>query len=432
MSSATNWGGFLKRRYGKFSDPMASPNTLADYMEFVPRDQRPGDTYEFPVNLGLEHGVTFDNTRTAFTLLGAVDSKNLPARLRGSAINMQGVLPRDMIAAMSNGASDGGDSGGSYFDGVDAKVVALAKGAEFYREVALHYGPGSATAAAANIGIVSTIVSGTNLGAGGPIVCDLTKASWSAGLWNLMVGGLVDIYETDGTTLVESDVSVTAVNTSLNRVTLAKSGVTTDVDATDKILPRSSKGKACYGVQAILENAGDMFEISAATYPQWKALSFSAGGAMDRAKIMQLAARLQQNGLKSGGKLFVNANTFADLAEEANELQRFVGNERGSVTFQGQENLAYKTPAGVIEVAVDMIMKQSIAFMIAKGVGKRVGSTDNTFRTQGSREWFFQELEGKAGAQLQCFSNQAPLLEIPYWCAEVTGLVNSGDTSPSA
>lgn len=430
MSSAANWEGFLKRRYGRFADPLPSPNTFADWMEFIPREMRPGDTYEFPVALGIEHGVTHDNTRTAFTLLGAKDSVALPARLRGAAINMQGRIPRDMLAAMGNGASNGGDGGGSYFDGLDAKVMALAKGGEFYREIALHYGPGSAAAAAANIGVANNVISGTNFGAGGPVVVELTKASWSAGLYNLMVGGYVDIYQADGTTLVESDVEVTGVPAAAtNRIRLAKSGVTTMIDPTDIIVARGAKGKSCYGVQAILENVGTMFEINAGTYPQWNAVKYAVGGPLTRAKILGLAARLQQNGLKKGGKVFVNANAFADLAEEANDQRTDFGPD--AVIQQGAENLLYKTPAGVFEVAVDMIMKQSIAMFMARDVGKRVGSTDNTFRTQGSREWYFQELENAAGAQLQCFSNQAPVLEIPYHCAILTGVVSTADTAPS-
>jgi hypothetical protein len=430
MSSFANWQGLAKRRYGKFVDPLPSPNTFADFMDFVPKDQRPGDTYEFPVRLGLEHGVTHDVSRTAFTLLGSKDSVALPARLRGAAINMQGRIPRDVLAAFNNGVSNGGDGGGSYMDAIDAKVLGLAGGGELYREIALHYGPGTG-AAAANIGVCSTVVSGTNFGSSGPMVVDLTRASWSAGLWNLMVGAYVDVYAANGSTLKESEVEVTAVDPSHNRVTLSKSGVTTDIDPTDIILPRGSKGKSCYGAQAILENTGSLFELDAAVYPQWRAIQIAIGGALTRAKIMALAAKLQQNGVKKGGKLFVNANTFADLAEEANQLQRFNENT-ASVKRQGAENLEYKTPAGVIEVAVDMIMKQSIAMFFATGVAKRVGSTDLTFRTQGSREWFFQELENAAGAQLQMFSNQAPICEIPYHCAILSTISNTGDTLPSA
>lgn len=400
-------------------------------MEFIPQEQRPGDTYEFPVNLGLEHGVTFDNTRTAFDLLGAKDSVVLPARLMGSAINMQGRIPRDMLAAMGNGASNGGDGGGSYFSGLDAKVMALAKGGEFYREIALHYGPGGAAAAASNIGVVSTVISGTNLGAGGPMVVELTRASWSGGLYNLMVGGYVDIYQADGTTLVAADVEVTGVPApGTNRIRLAKTGSAAVVAGTDVIVPRGSKGKACYGMQAILENTGTLFEINASTYPQWNAVKYPIGGPMLRAKILGMAALLQENGLKRGGKLFLNAKAFADLAEEANDQRTDFGPD--AVIRQGAENLMYKTPAGVIEVAVDMIMKQSLGMFIARDVGKRVGSTDNTFRTQGSREWYFQELENAAGAQLQCFTNQAPVLEIPYHCAILTGIASTGDTIPTA
>jgi len=411
----------LKRRYGPLVDPLPSPNTMAEHLPFE-TGKALGDDFQVTVKLGLEHGVTRDNTRTAFTLMGAVDSVTKPARLAGSSINIQGRIPREMLAAMSNGNE------ASYGEGLDTKVVGLAAGLEFHREIDLHYGCGSAAAAAANIGVISTIVSGANLAA--PIVADLTRASYSAGIWNLMVGGIVDILQADATTVRAAEVTVTAVNHSFNRVTLFKTGSAVLPVATDILVPRTGRTLSCYGVQAILENTGSMFGISAATYPQWKALQFAVGGAMTRAKIMSVGARLRQNGLRRGGKMFVNANTFADLAEEGNTLFREL--EAKTIRVQGAENIQYKTACGIVDVAVDDVMKQGIWMFLGNKVGRRVGSTDNTFTLPGSRKWFFQELENAAGAQLQGYMNQAPLLDIPYHCAIGTGVTNTADTSPSA
>jgi len=432
MSSAANWQGHLRRRYGGIINPLPEPDSLSALLSFIPKSKRPGDTYEKNVTLGIEHGVTFDNTRTSYSFNSAKDSVSLPARLRGSSISVISRIPRDMLHALQTL-----DRTNSDMTGLDSKVEMTARGAEFYRELAMHYAPGPDSTALANIGVVSTIVSGTNLGAGGPIVCDLTRASYSAGIWNLMVGGYVDIVESDGSTVVETDVEVTAVSHANNRITLSKSGVTTDVDATDIILPRGSLALSCVGVQAILENTGSLFEIDAAVYPQWQAISYASGGAMTKAKVLALGARLEENGLKSGGWLKVNAKTFSDLAEEASDLQRFTSNGGTSdVKKLGASALEYKTGCGVIRVETDLIMKQSIGMFIGKGmdgkaVGCRVGSTDNTFEQPGDRN-IVHKLEGSAGSQIECYSNQAPLIEIPYHCAIVTGITNTGDTTPSA
>lgn len=424
MSSYTNWQGYLKTRYGAFSDPLPSPNTIADFVPFMTAEKI-GDLFQFPVRLGLEHGVTRDDTRSAFSLSGALDSVVLPAQISGSSINMEGTIPRPMQAAMAAGNM------ASYDQSMDAKILGLAGGGELNREIDLHYGVGPGATVSDNIGVISTVVSGTNLGSSGPIVCDLTSASWSAGLWNLMVGAEVDIYDPDLSTPVETHVTVTAVSVANNRLTLSKTGSTALPATSDIIVPRDGLGNSCYGLNAILSNSGSLFNISAATYPQWKALSYAVSGAMTRAHVLAFAARLQQNGLKEGGKLFLNANAVADLIEEASDYQRY-NNNTDSVKVQGAENVTYKTPAGLIEVATDMIMKQSLGMFLANENGKRVGTTDLTFRLPGSDDWFYQELESSAGSKLQMYSEQGIILTKPYHNALLTGISSTGDTDPSA
>jgi hypothetical protein len=427
MSTAANWDGILTRRYGPLKNPTPPVNTYAERFPFIKKGMRGGDEFQHTIVTQLEHGVTRDNTRTSFNLAGAKDGKTAPARLRGSTINMQAEIPRDMLVAGMNG----GTISGEFEDALDLKVLGLLEGAEFSRELDLHWGVGSGAAAATNIGVVSTIVSGTNLGAGGPIVCDLTRASWAAGIWNKMLGAYVDIYEADHTTLVAAEVEVTGVDTTLNRVTLAKSGSAADVDATDVIVPRLGLGMSCYGMGPILANTGSLFGINAATIPAWRAVAFSAAGAMTRAKILRMAARLNQNGLTTGGILFANGNTFGDLAEELSALQQYT-NDKQKAWRAGPSQLMYQTNCGDIEVINDPFMKQGEAHFFAKDQGIRVGSSDITTETPGSTKWHFEQIPGKAGASLQAYACQAPLLELPFLCARVSGLTNGADTTPSA
>jgi hypothetical protein len=76
-------------------------------------------------------------------------------------------------------------------------------------------------------------------------------------------------------------------------------------------------------------------------------------------------------------------------------------------------------------------MKQGIAMFIAKDVLKRVGSSDLTFSLPGTNQWFYQELSNQAGSEIRIFSNQAPIIEIPYYCMEFTGIANTGDIASS-
>jgi hypothetical protein len=424
MSSYANWQPNFKQRYGKFINPLPAENTLADYSEFVEQEARPGIAYNFPVQVSLEHGQTHNVDGSAFALNNAVDSVLQNAQVDGATILVRGQIPYDVIAKGKNGAANG-NSGGAFWKPIDLKTKGLMQSGELYRELAMMYGPGTAAAALSNLGVVALSVSGANLAA--PQVVRLTAATWGPGIWNNMINALVDIYQSDGTTLRESNVIVQAVTSSTQtRLQLFKTASVAVVAANDIILPAGARTRSCIGVQPILENAATMFGISGATYPMWRALTYSVGGAMSRAKLLQGMARIYTNGLTKGGKLFVNGMTFAELAEEADALQRYTANT-DEVKRQGVENLEYKSPVGTVNVALHRYMKQGIAMFIARDVLKRVGSTDLTFSLPGTNQWFYQELSNNAGSEIRVFSNQAPIIEIPYYCMIFTGISNTGD-----
>lgn len=424
MSALVNIQALLKRRYGPYINPIPSIETFAALAKFRTAE-RVGENYNFPVQLGLEHGVTHNLDGTAFTLNSAVDSVVKNAQLDGATIMLIGNIPYDVVAKMSAGQE------GSYMEAVDYKVSSMMEGGELYREIALLYGPGSGATALTELAVINASVSGVDLDPGQ--VVNITQATWSAGLWNHMVGALVDVYQADGATLRAADVTVQAVpDASINRLTLFKSGSAAVVAATDKILARGAHAKSCVGVQAILENQTTLFGIDAAVYPQWQAVQFSAGGAsspMTVAKLAQLFSRLKNNGAKGGGTYLCSASQFAQFTDELDALDRYI--QPMDIKQTGMSTLTIKSPIGPVTVQIHEYMKQGIAMFFCTGKARRIGATDLTYRLGLSREWFWKELDSAAGSQMRIYSHQSPVLEVPYWCAIVISIESDGDTAPA-
>jgi len=430
MASFASVQGMFKQRYGRWIDPLPDEHTLADFGDFIPSENRPGLGYNFPVLTGLELGQTANVDNSAFALNAPVDSTVLNANLDGATIMLQSVVSYDTIYKSLNGTGNG-SSGGAYKTALDQTVQAMLQGAAMYRELALAYGPGTSAAVASNIGVVGGSVSGANLGA--VQVVYLTEASWIPGLWIIAASGgagntgmRVDVYQADGTTVRETEVIVRSrPSTTQTRLTLYKASSAATVAANDRIVPFGWRTKSAFGLEAIYNNTGTIFGIDASSVAPWRCMTFSAGGAMSRAKIMAMAAAVSINGVKNGGKLFVCAPTFADMAEEANALQRYTGNT-DKVKRQGASQLIYETAAGQVEVVVYQYAKQGQAFFISGDNFRRVGSTDLTMRPiGGGAEAFFQHMPSNAGASLRIFSNQAPVFEMPYRNFLITGIQNN-------
>lgn len=425
MAALASITGNFKQRYGRWIEPLPDEHTLADFGDFIPQETRPGLGYNFPVLTGIEHGQTANLDGSAFAINPAVDSQVLNANLDGATILIQSVVSYDVIYKSLNGAGNG-SNGGAFKTALDQAVQAMLMGGGLYRELALAYGPGSATALASDLGVVGASISGANLAA--TQVVTLTQSTWIPGLWILATGMKVDIYQTDGSTVRATNVTVTArPSTTLTRLSLFQASPgTAVVAANDRIVPFGWKSQSCFGLEAIYNNAGTLFNINAATVAPWRCLVFGAGGVLTRAKILGYAAQIAVNGTRTGGRLFVCSATFALLSEEFNQLQRYTRNNDAAKTI-GTSSISYETAAGLIEVVVYQYAKQSQAMFIASDNFRRVGSTDLTMRPIGQgAEGFFTHLTDRSGAQMKVFSNQAPVFEMPYRNFLITGIVNTG------
>lgn len=429
----------FKKRFGPWENPLPEENTLADEFEFETRAQRQGGTYAFPILVSQEQGLTLQTDGGTNATNAAIDAVVKEAQIDGSEIITVSDMSSNELARSSNGASQGaGGDSSAYYEIADLKMEQNQLLGSRVREIQLAWGAGTATAIAADIGVVNASISGANLGANQ--VVNLTRASWINGLWPKMQNALVDIYQADGSTLRDSSVNVvTLTSVTQNRIQLFKTGSANTVAANDRIVLVGARTKSCYGIQAIGENTGTLFNIDALANIVWRVYQYTSFGAPTRAKIMTLATRMSAYGVKNGGKLFCASAMLSDLIEEMELTHHFetVGSDLApKAKRQGTTAIVYTTPAGDIQVTVHPYWKQGFAFfhgnkMNGKGKnGKRIGSTDFTY-DENKGGMMFRALEGFTGARIRGYSHQAPILTVPWHCAWISGITSNADTLPS-
>lgn len=425
MSNLTNWLPNYKQVYGDFTDPHPTEDTLQSDLKFVAKESREGQAFNVPVVVSLEQGITPDVSGDAFALRPSRGSVIKNAQVNGATLLMTGDIPYDAMLRSKNGTGNG-RQGNAFKDAFELKSVGLMEQMEHFVEASLLYGCGTSAAIGADIGVVQATVVGASLNAGQ--TCPITIQSWAPGFWARMTNGLVDVYAANGTTVIETQVVVTAVNPDYDpagspvapNLLLTKSGSAAVVAVGHRIVPSGWAQTSCVGLETQLKNTGTLFGIPANTYSVWKPVRYSnASGTLSRLKILALMARMFPNGTRNGGNLYVSPPVFADLAEEADTLQRFVSEEE--VKIQGANKLLYKSPAGVVTVKLHAMMKYGQAMFIPKGAAERVGSSPTTFRGEGD-EWFFLELPSNAGSQIRAISNQSPFVRMPNRCAFISNI----------
>jgi len=287
---------------------------------------------------------------------------------------------------------------------------------------------------ASNIGTVKTTSTAVNTS---PSVF-LSKASFIRGLWPSMKNALVDIYQSDGTTLRAGNVQVLGVptqnktqvrfgvSTVTNMATVNPSAVIT---AGDVIVPAGWRLNSCLGIEGIMKTTtGTLFNLDITNIAQCKTPTFDAlNGPLSRKLIREFGAMVADNGSTEGGDLMVAASAYASLAEDFAALNR--DTTKGGEKLQGESGLKFETPAGIINVRTWPLAKQGQGMYFAKTANAyRAGTTDNTMRPiKGLNEGFLTPLIDKSGCQSVMYSNQAPFIEQNWHNFFVQNIVSSGD-----
>jgi hypothetical protein len=432
-------------RYGAFLNPLPQQNTFREFLKFAKSSDKSGKQFRYPIQSAISHGMTTDRTGTAFSLNAARPGTEVEAILDGTDLIVRETFPYSAMLKARNGTSLQGDAA-AYWDPMDKVMMTTLRSMELYNELMLMYGPGPTTTGLSNIGVIATtpVFAGTgpNYGSATHPIVQLTQATWAAGIWNNMgsgggtsSGALVDIYQSDLTTLRVADVQIEGVvDPSKCQVQMFKSGSAVAVAATDVILPKGWINTTSVGVGGILRNTGTFANVSAATNPFWRARSIDlASSAMTASKFLAITAKLMSNGGENGLTAWCNPIVFSDLVDATINNTRW-NNSMGDnkVKMQGAETLQFMTAVGVCELKRHSYIKQGEMWLLEPETSMRIGASDITFRGANGNEGFFLELAGAAGSEIRAMSQQAALLTCPYHNAIVTGILSpNADTSGS-
>lgn len=420
---ATLDGVFYQQYAKKIQNLMTDYSLLRDAVKFVSRDRQNGNFYNQPVTLAPEAGVTYYPTSdAAYSLNGAIGSTTQNAQIMGSQITIQSDLSYSQMAKA--------DSNTKAFVNATAYAVTNNLNEHSKRlEVAMLYGgSGLGITSATNGSSTSTTT-----------VVTVTNASWASGIWSGAYGVTIQFY--NGASLISSGAdsvfSITAVSDVAGgpktlTVTGTSTGITALVAATADALTiyyNGAYGAEMTGIDAILNNVGTLFGISAATYNLWQSNVSNQTGTLSYSKInAAISLAVGRGGLKEEVSVLVNPNTFVDLTNELTALRRFQSPNEKEASM-GNERVQYFAQNGIVTIEPYALVKNADAFVLPMKRLIRLGATDITFERQGATggytgKYFF-DLPTANGVELRSYSHQAIFLDSPAKAVYITGFSNS-------
>lgn len=386
--------GLFKERYAdKLERLIPDGKKLISKIPFISRDKQPGNAYNQPVVLGLEHGVTFaDADEGAFELNAPVAGQIKNAVVRGYQLVLRSVLSYQAASrAMGPGERAFEDATkflvGNMMDSVSKKL-----------EIELLYGQ-----------MGYGLVEGAET-AGSNVVIEITDAEFAPGIWAGAEGMLIDVVRS-GSLLAGASganaLKVTAVDLTAKTITVQTLGA--NLQANDVLFHKGAFGKEFAGIHKILSNTGSLFGIDASAFTLWKGSTFAPGttSVLSFAILQQAIAKGVEKGLDSDVMVMVNPGHWDDLLTEQAALRMYDSSYKADTAENGSKAIKFHSQNGMVEVVPSIYVKEGYAFVLCTEDWVRVGSTDITFRRPGQGDNFFRELEDHAGFELRCYTDQA-------------------------
>lgn len=386
---------------------------------FVQKSLQNGSYYIQPVILADEQGWTYQAPdSTDYDLKGNVSMATKPAQVLGSQLIGQAQLGYEAAArAMTTSQA--------FEDAVGLQMRVLKTSGIKRLEVNFLYGGTSIALAAssANVNTTSTAVT-------------IKLSDWSAAFWSGMTGAKFDLYQSNGTTIVNTvgtPLIVSTVNAETRVVTFTSTS-TADITAVDAYILANANvaqffffganGTEAAGLKKQLTNTGLLFNINATTWDLWRGNTYAVGGvAFTFSKMQAAIAKAVNRGLQEEVNVYVNPNTWQNLMTDQAALRMYTSDS--SEFKNGAEKLTFMSQNGRVNVMSHLFVKEGDAFIVPMGKVGRFGATDITFNIPGTDNGrIFIQIESKSCFEYRCYSNQTLFLEAPAQGVYVSGIVN--------
>lgn len=388
-----------------------APPTLIPDLALIQKDinfeasAKLGDYFEQPVRLALPSGFTRalgNGTAGGFTLLGSTAGIQKKAKVYGTQIVLQEqVSYEDLAKASAAGAQAYKAAMGFMWEGMQ---LAMRK----QLETMCLYG---------NVGIAKV----GSYTSGDPSIT-IGAADFAPQIWGGMEGVSLNIM--NGTSGTVRDTAVTVVSVDLDTRVITLSGTVSGCSANDIVYFEGGYGKEMSGLQAMAANTGSLFEISAATYNNWKWANHSVGGAFSFQALKKGLAKGVNKGLSYPLIVYASTGAVDDLIGDIHQLRTVTKEEVKRIEL-GADEVEYNFAGIKAHVKAHPMVKNGHAFGVVKQFAKRVGAMDIGFGMPGRADGkVFFDLESTAAIEARMYTHQAIFSEFPGVNVQWTSITN--------
>lgn len=407
MSTVNTYGDSLNANFKQvYGDDIKNliPEELFLYNEvkMLSKEKQPGLSFNQPVILGHEHGITFASSDDdAFNLNSAVAGAIKNATVKG----YPSVFRSQIGYNAAQRAAQGGKQ--AFEDATKFVIANMLRSYTKKLEIEMLYGQmGYATVGSIAANVIT-----------------ITTAEFAAGIWAGAEAMPLEIRDSTGAT-IRGTCSVTAVDLVARTVTVDAAPAA--IVAGDVIWHRGAYGNEFQGIHSILANTGTMFGISSASYSLWKGNTVSAGSAaLTLAKIEKALVPALHKGLMGKVVCLVNEQTWKDLLSEQNALRMYDQSYNKSQIVNGGEALKFWGPNGEIMVKSSPFVKEGYAYLLKLDDFVKVGSTDVTFKNPVNKDEYFIHRQDAAAYELRAYCDWAVFTSTPGHNVLVNLIVNS-------
>lgn len=419
--STSDLSGNFKDVFGdKLKDLIPQNLSLTPRIGFEVKEKL-GNKFRQPVVVQTEQGVTYGKSGAgAFDLEDPVALITKEASVDATNLVLSSSLDYESAARAASSKQ-------AFAEVVGLKVKHLTFTARKRLEIGAWYGQ-------TGLGILSAVADGgTN-----KAVFTVAAAGFAPLVWAGMAGAKLDL-------LVDGAIINTNGPMTVTKVDIANKQVYVDVLAADDaaVVGATITGSNDYlafhtafdgsewqemlGIHGQLSTSGPVFGIDNSVYDLWAPGAYAAGGAaMTFAKVLKAVGVAVARGLDEDAEVFVSYDTFGNLASDMAALRHIDQSYDPKKGVLGNESIEFHGLNGKIRITPSGFVWGGYAYVLPLKDITRVGATDITFSTPGSKdEDIFFQLDRKAGFGFRCYSHQGIADLAPAKSVIISGIVNS-------
>lgn len=416
----TTLNGWFKEAYAA-EDMKLVPNAawLVKNVVFNKSDAGLGNLYHQPVVLTHEHGITYAGSGSgAFAINTPIAQVLQDAQVQGTQMLIASRIDYEAAARAAV-------SKASFGDATELLVKNMMESISKRLELMFLYGR-TGIGALTSSGAVTALV--------------VSAATWAAGIWAGLEGAKLEVVNATGTTSRTGGTGVTVVSVApATRTITVTPAVGAGHAATDLVhffgaMVAGPTYNESLGLDAIVTGTGTIFNIATGTYQLFAGNSYAVGGALTVTKILDGLLPAIGKGLMDDVVLLCSNKAFQGLmnptidpvavgANSNSKVGVHVNQDRADKMVFGADNIQIRGYQGKIDIIPHLFVKDGEAFAFPKKMLKRVGASDITFNTPGSKGGeFFLQLPSNAGYELRAYLNQALFSPCPGRLTKYTGI----------